>query len=69
MAKRRFVKFAKRLRMYPYAMARQAGFRDADPDLQAVFAEVDKLEKRIPGDTIGMGGHVLPMFLVVGAKE
>ena len=69
MAKRRFVKFAKRLRMYPYAMARQAGFRDTDPDLQAVFAEVDILEKRIPGDTIGMGGHVLPMFLVVGTKE
>lgn len=63
-----FARFARRLRRYPQALAAVAGL-EASPELERVFDEVQALENRIPGDTVGMGGHLLPLFLAVGEKE
>ncbi|MEN0066870.1 MAG: methyltransferase domain-containing protein [Myxococcota bacterium] len=63
-----FARFARRLRRYPQALASVAGLEDS-PELDRVFDEVAALEQRIPGDTVGMGGHLLPLFLAVGEKE
>ncbi|MEO0603770.1 MAG: methyltransferase domain-containing protein, partial [Myxococcota bacterium] len=63
-----FGKFAKRLRRYPLALASVAGLEES-PELERVFDEVSVLEERIPGNTVGMGGHLLPLFLAVGEKE
>jgi len=63
-----FGKLMRRLQKYPSAMAGNAGLT-----MTAVFASVLKavkeLEAEIPQDRIGMAGHVLPLFLVVGEKE
>ncbi len=63
-----FARFARRLRRYPQALASVAGLEES-PELDRVFDEVAVLEQRIHGDTVGMGGHLLPLFLAVGEKE
>jgi len=63
-----FARFARRLRRYPQALASVAGLEES-PELDRVFDEVAALEQRIPSDTVGMGGHLLPLFLAVGEKE
>lgn len=64
---RSFVGLAKRLRDYPLAIARTVGLEQSD-ELHAVLAEVNRLEDTISGDTRGMGGNMLPLFLCVGSK-
>jgi len=63
-----FGRLLRRLQKYPAAMAGNAGLT-----MTAVFASVLKaakeLEAEIPPDRVGMAGHVLPLFLVVGEKE
>jgi len=63
-----FARFGRRLRRYPQALASVAGLEES-PELERVYDEVDALMDDIPGDTVGMGGHLLPLFLAVGEKE
>jgi SAM-dependent methyltransferase len=62
-----FGRLVRRLQKYPSAMAGNAGLA-----MTAVFASVltavKELEADIPADRVGMAGHVLPLFLVVGEK-
>ncbi len=66
---RRFGKLAKMLRRYPLAMARAQGLEDGSDELMAIETAVRRLEERWSADAVGMGGHVLPMVLVVATKE
>lgn len=63
-----FARLARRLRRYPVALASVAGMEDST-ELDRLFDEVADLESRIPGDRVGMGGHLLPLFLAVGLKD
>ena len=64
----RFDRLARRLRRYPTQLAQAWGLQDSLL-LKAVLHEVDKLERELGEDAVGMAGHLLPIFLVVGAKE
>jgi len=63
-----FGRLVRRLKKYPTAMAGNAGL-SMSAVYASVLAAVKELEDEIPLDRVGMAGHVLPMFLVVGEKE
>ncbi|MBX2797354.1 MAG: methyltransferase domain-containing protein [Myxococcales bacterium] len=64
---RTFARVARRLRSYPTDLATASGLQES-PLLSAVLGEVEALQSRIPEDAEGVGGHALPLFLVVGDK-
>ncbi len=63
-----FGRLVRRLNKYPAAMAKNAGLSMSSA-FASVISAVKELEAEIPLDRVGMAGHVLPMFLVVGEKE
>ncbi len=65
--RRRFGKLARQLRRYPQALAERVGLA-RDPLLGRVLDEVANLEVRFRDEDEGVGGHVLPLVLVVGHK-
>ena len=60
-----FGRLARRLRSYPEALARRVNLDPSDV-LAMVLTEVSALEADLDPATVGVGGHVLPMFLAVG---
>lgn len=66
---RTFRSLSKRLRHYPEALARAAHLPPDNPTLREVYATVDDLSERFEPDQVGVGGHVLPMFLCVGTRN
>lgn len=64
---RSFGKLARQLRKYPSALADRVGLLKT-PLLRRVLDEVSALEGIFRSDDRGVGGHVLPLFLVVGDK-
>ena len=66
---RSFKNFAKRMRRYPTAMARAAGWSANHPLLTSVLREVDLLEVRLDPDAATICGTALPMYLAFGIKE
>ena len=63
-----FGRLARRLRRYPIALAQRVGLEQSAV-LRRVLDEVDVLERVYEEDDVGVGGHLLPLFLVMGHKE
>ncbi|MBW1880667.1 MAG: hypothetical protein JRJ84_20105 [Deltaproteobacteria bacterium] len=65
---RSFGRLAKLLRRYPLALTRAAGLPPDTEECLALEAAVERLERDIPADRVGLCGRVMPMFLSVGVK-
>jgi ubiquinone/menaquinone biosynthesis C-methylase UbiE len=66
---RPFSVFAKRLRDYPVMLAKRGALPANAAEMKGVQNSVMGLEATIDGRTVGLSGHVLPLFIVMSTKR